>query len=160
VQPESSEDLAVRPAVPEDAPAIAGFQILMARETEGMELDPDTVAQGVAAVFADRSKGEYFVAETRERVDSIVGCLMVTPEWSDWRNGTVLWIQSVYVVPEMRGRGVYRLLYEQMQARVAASPALRGIRLYVDKQNTAAQGVYARLGMTREHYELFEWMKE
>lgn len=160
MQQESSEDLAVRPAVPEDTPAITGFQILMARETEGMELDPETVAQGVAAVFADRSKGEYFVAETRERADSIVGCLLVTPEWSDWRNGTVLWIQSVYVVPEMRGRGVYRLLYEQMRARVAASPALRGIRLYVDKRNTAAQGVYAHLGMTREHYELFEWMKE
>ncbi|HJX30121.1 MAG TPA: GNAT family N-acetyltransferase [Thermoanaerobaculia bacterium] len=157
MQQESSKDLAVRPALPEDAPVIAGFQILMARETEGMELDPETVAQGVAAVFADRSKGEYLVAVTGER---IVGCLMVTPEWSDWRNGTVLWIQSVYVVPEMRGRGVYRLLYEHMQARVAASPALRGIRLYVDKRNTAAQGVYARLGMTREHYELFEWMKE
>lgn len=156
MQQESSEDLAVRPAVPEDAPVIAGFQILMARETEGMELDPETVDRGVAAVFADRSKGEYFVAETKERV---VGCLMVTPEWSDWRNGTVLWIQSVYVVSEMRGRGVYRLLYEHMQARVTASPALRGIRLYVDKRNTAAQGVYTRLGMTREHYELFEWMK-
>ncbi len=157
MQQESSGDLAVRPARPEDAPVVAGFQILMAGETEGMELDPETVSQGVAAVFADRSKGEYFVAETGERV---VGCLMVTPEWSDWRNGTVLWIQSVYVVPEMRGRGVYRLLYEHMQARVMASPALRGIRLYVDKRNTAAQGVYVRLGMTREHYELFEWMKE
>lgn len=157
MQPASPQDIAVRPAVPEDASAIAGFQILMARETEGMELDPRTVDKGVAAVFADRSKGEYFVAESG---GTVVGCLMVTPEWSDWRNGTVLWIQSVYVIPEMRGRGVYRLLYEHMQARVAASPALRGIRLYVDKRNTAAQGVYTRLGMTREHYELFEWMKE
>lgn len=164
MQQGSSEALAVRPAVPEDAQTVAGFQILMARETEGMELDPETVSQGVAAVFADRSKGEYYVAvetgERNDRSERIVGCLMVTPEWSDWRNGTVLWIQSVYVVPEMRGRGIYRLLYEHMQARVAASSALRGIRLYVDKRNTAAQGVYARLGMTREHYELFEWMKE
>lgn len=157
MQPASSEDILVRPAVPEDAAAITGFQILMARETEGMELDPQTVEKGVAAVFADRTKGEYFVAANGERV---VGCLLVTPEWSDWRNGTVLWIQSVYVIPEMRGRGVYRLLYEHVQARVAGSPALRGIRLYVDKRNTAAQGVYTRLGMTREHYELFEWMKE
>lgn len=157
MQSRSSEDILVRPAVPEDAPIIAGFQILMARETEDMKLDPETVDRGVAAVFADRSKGEYFVATSGERV---VGCLLVTPEWSDWRNGTVLWIQSVYVIPEMRGRGVYRLLYEHVQARVAESPALRGIRLYVDKRNTAAQGVYARLGMTREHYELFEWMKE
>ena len=157
MQPASSGDILVRAAAPEDASIIAGFQILMARETEGMELDPETVDRGVAAVFADRTKGEYFVATSGERT---VGCLLVTPEWSDWRNGTVLWIQSVYVVSEMRGRGVYRLLYEHMQARVAASPALRGIRLYVDKRNTAAQGVYARLGMTREHYELFEWMKE
>ena len=157
MQPASSQDIIVRPAVQEDASAIAGFQILMARETEGIELDPQTVEKGVAAVFADRSKGEYFVAASG---GTVVGCLMVTPEWSDWRNGTVLWIQSVYVIPEMRGRGAYRLLYEHMQARVAASPALRGIRLYVDKRNTAAQGVYARLGMTREHYELFEWMKE
>jgi ribosomal protein S18 acetylase RimI-like enzyme len=157
VQSRSSGDILVRAAAPEDAPLIAGFQILMARETEGMELDPETVEKGVEAVFADRSKGEYFVTESGERV---VGCLLVTPEWSDWRNGTVLWIQSVYVIPEMRGRGVYRLLYEHVRARVAASPALRGIRLYVDKRNTAAQGVYTRLGMTREHYELFEWMKE
>ena len=157
MQPASAKDIAVRPAVPEDARAIAGFQILMARETEGMELDPETVDKGVAAVFADRSKGEYFVAASGEQT---VGCLLVTPEWSDWRNGTVLWIQSVYVIAEMRGRGVYRLLYEHVQDRVAASPALRGIRLYVDKRNTAAQGVYTRLGMTREHYELFEWMKE
>lgn len=158
-----SSALHIRPARPEDAPAIAGFQVLMARETEGMELDPETVARGVAAVFADSSRGEYFVAESGDwdgRGNRIVACLLVTPEWSDWRNGTVLWIQSLYVISEMRGRGIYRRLYEHLQARVQGSPALRGIRLYVDKRNTAAQGVYTRLGMTREHYELFEWMKE
>jgi ribosomal protein S18 acetylase RimI-like enzyme len=150
-------DLTVRPARPEDAPAIAGFQILMARETEGLELDPETVRQGVGAVFADPARGAYTVAEVDGRV---IGGLLVTFEWSDWRNGTVLWIQSLYVIPEMRGRGVYRALWEHLQARVQGSPDLRGIRLYVDKRNTAAQRVYARLGMTREHYELFEWMKE
>lgn len=129
----------------------------MARETEGLELDPETVGRGVGAVFADPSRGEYHVAEAGGRM---VGCLLVTPEWSDWRNGTVLWIQSLYVIAEMRGRGVYRRLYENLRARVQGSPGLRGIRLYVDKRNTAAQSVYARLGMTREHYELFEWMKE
>jgi ribosomal protein S18 acetylase RimI-like enzyme len=146
----------VRSARPEDAPAISEFQLLMARETEGLELDPETVARGVGAVFADPGRGEYFVAEAAGRV---VGCLLVTPEWSDWRNGTVLWVQSLYVLPELRGQGVYRALYEHLQARVQSSPDLMGIRLYVDKRNTAAQRVYARLGMTREHYELFEWMK-
>lgn len=146
----------MRPARPEDAPAIAGFQLLMARETEGMELDPETVDRGVRAVFADPARGEYLVAEAAGR---LVGCLMVTPEWSDWRNGTVLWIQSLYVVPELRGHGVYRALWEHLQARVQAASNLMGIRLYVDKRNTVAQRVYERLGMTREHYELFEWMK-
>lgn len=147
----------LRPARPEDAPEIAGFQILMARETEGLELDPETVRRGVGAVFADPARGEYTVAEADGRV---IGCLMVTFEWSDWRNATVLWIQSLYVTAEMRGRGVYRALYEHLQARVQGSQGLLGIRLYVDKRNTAAQRVYTRLGMTREHYELFEWMKE
>jgi GNAT superfamily N-acetyltransferase len=146
----------IRPARPEDAPVIAELQLLMARETEGLELDPDIVARGVGGVFADRTRGEYFVAEEDGRT---IGCLMVTPEWSDWRNGTVLWVQSLYVIPEMRGRGIYRALYEHLQARVQASPDLMGIRLYVDKRNTTAQRVYTRLGMTREHYELFEWMK-
>jgi len=151
--------LVIRPARPEDAPVISELQLLMARETEELELDAETVDRGVGAVFADRTRGEYFVAEAAEEGGRIVGCLMVTPEWSDWRNGTVLWIESLYVVPEMRGRGVYRALYEHLQARVQASPELMGIRLYVDKRNTVAQSVYARLGMTREHYELFEWMK-
>ena len=146
----------MRPARPEDAPAISGFQLLMARETEGMELDPETVDRGVRAVFADLARGEYLVAEAAGR---LVGCLMVTSEWSDWRNGTVLWIQSLYVVPELRGHGVYRALWEHLQARVQAASDLMGIRLYVDKRNTVAQRVYERLGMTREHYELFEWMK-
>jgi ribosomal protein S18 acetylase RimI-like enzyme len=151
-----TESLTVRTARPEDTAAISRFQLLMARETEGLELDAETVARGVAAVFADPSRGEYLVAETAGHP---AGCLLVTPEWSDWRNGTVLWIQSLYVVPELRGRGVYRALYAHLQARVEASPGLMGIRLYVDKRNTLAQGVYERLGMTREHYELFEWLK-
>ena len=151
-----TDSVAVRSARPEDAPLIAGFQLLMARETEGVELDPETVRRGVGAVFADPARGEYFVADAG---GWIVGCLLVTREWSDWRDGAILWIASLYVVPEMRGRGVYRALYEHLQERVRDSPDLMGIRLYVDKRNTAAQRVYTRLGMTREHYELFEWMK-
>ena len=149
-------DLEIRPALPADAPAIAEFQLRMARETEDLELDRDTVNRGVKAVFADPAKGAYWIAE---RGDRIVGCLLTTYEWSDWRNGTVLWIQSLYVPPEERGRGVYRALYEQLKRQVELDPGLKGIRLYVDRRNALAQRVYARLGMTREHYDLFEWMK-
>lgn len=149
-------DLAVRAARPDDAPAILEFQLRMARETEDLELDHETVRGGVEAVFADPGKGAYWVAEREGRV---VGCLLTTFEWSDWRNGVVLWIQSVYVVPEERGRGVYRALYEHLKGRVEADPGLKGIRLYVDRRNTDAQRVYERLGMTREHYDTFEWLK-
>jgi ribosomal protein S18 acetylase RimI-like enzyme len=149
-------DLAVRAASPGDAAVIVEFQLRMARETEDLELDRDTLSRGVEAVFADPRKGSYWVAERGGR---IVGSLLTTFEWSDWRNGTVLWIQSVYVLPEERGRGVYRALYENLRRRVEADPGLKGIRLYVDRRNAAAQRVYERLGMTREHYDTFEWLK-
>jgi len=150
------DELKVRAGRPEDAPAIVDFQLRMARETEDLELDRDTLTGGVEAVFADPRKGAYWVAE---RQGQLVGGLLTTFEWSDWRNGTILWIQSVYVVPEERGRGVYRALYEHLRAKVEADPALKGIRLYVDKRNAGAQRVYERLGMTREHYDTFEWLK-
>lgn len=149
-------DLEIRSALPADAPAIADFQLRMARETEDLDLDRDTVTRGVEAVFADPAKGAYWIAE---RAGRIVGCLLTTYEWSDWRNGTVLWIQSLYVPPEERGRSVYRALYDHLKRRVELDPGLKGIRLYVDRRNALAQQVYARLGMTREHYDLFEWMK-
>jgi GNAT superfamily N-acetyltransferase len=146
----------IRPARAEDAEAIIGFQVLMARETEDLELDLATVSRGVRTVFDDPTKGQYWVAEADGQV---VGSLLTTYEWSDWRNGTMLWVQSVYVPPELRGRGIYRKLYEHVREQVQASPDLRGIRLYVDKRNRTAQSVYERLGMTREHYEMFEWLK-
>jgi ribosomal protein S18 acetylase RimI-like enzyme len=149
-------ELRIRAASRADAADILDFQLRLARETEDLELDREALARGVAAVFADPAKGTYQMAERGGRA---VGCLLLTPEWSDWRDGTVLWIQSVYVVPEERGRGVYRALYEQVKRQVEGSAALKGVRLYVDKRNQAAQSVYERLGMTREHYELFEWLK-
>ena len=151
-----NEAVEIRPARPEDAATIVDFQVRMAIETEGLELDLPTVRLGVQAVFDDPAKGRYWVAESGGR---IVGSLLTTYEWSDWRDGTVLWIQSVYVPLELRGSGIYRRLYESLRERVLASPDLRGIRLYVDRRNTAAQRVYERLGMSREHYEMFEWMK-
>jgi GNAT superfamily N-acetyltransferase len=147
----------VRSGRPEDAPHIAGFQVAMARETEDLALDPEVVAAGVQAVFDDPSKGAYWVAEEG---GELVGCLLTVPEWSDWRNGQVLWIHSVYVAPAARGKGVYRSLYESLRGMVQEDPSLRGLRLYVDKRNLAAAEVYERLGMTREHYHLYEWLEE
>lgn len=149
-------DLHIRVAERGDAAAIAAFQLRMARETEDLELDRATLDRGVEAVFADPGKGAYWVAE---RDGQVVGSLLTTFEWSDWRDGVVLWIQSVYVVPEERGRGAYRALYERVKREVEESDRCKGIRLYVDRRNAAAQRVYERLGMSREHYELFEWMK-
>jgi len=140
-----------------DAGAIINFQIAMARETEELELDRDVLTRGVEGVFADPSRGRYFVAESDGRV---VGSLLITYEWSDWRNGMVWWIQSVFVIPEMRGQGIYAGLYAYVQSMVNADPSIRGIRLYVDRRNTGAQKAYTRLGMNGEHYSVFEWMKE
>lgn len=149
-------DVRYRDAVPSDADAILDFQVAMALETEEVVLDRAITAQGVHAVFEDPSLGRYFVAEAENRV---IASLMITYEWSDWRNGMVWWIQSVYVVPEMRKRGVYAGLYQHVKEHVDATPAIRGIRLYVDDRNRPAQEVYARLGMNGEHYKVFEWMK-
>lgn len=149
--------MTVRPGTAADAERIVTFQLRMARETEDLALDPATVGPGVAAVFDDPAKGRYWVAELD---GDLVACLLTVPEWSDWRNGRVLWIHSVYVVPEARGRGVYAALYRHLEACVRADPGLRGLRLYVDKRNAGAQQAYERLGMTREHYHLYEWLPE
>ncbi|MBV8516964.1 MAG: GNAT family N-acetyltransferase [Acidobacteria bacterium] len=150
-------EVLVRAASRDDAPTIVAFQLAMARETEELALDVDVLARGVEAVFADPSKGRYFVVECDREV---VASLMITYEWSDWRNGTVWWIQSVYVLPAQRKRGLYASLYRHVQSLIADDASVRGIRLYVDERNVPAQQVYARLGMNGEHYRVFEWMKE
>ena len=145
-----------REAVESDAAAIAEFQIAMALETEELSLDPAICAQGVKALFDDPAKGIYFVVEIDNQ---LVASTMITYEWSDWRNGLVWWIQSVYVKPEYRRRGIYSGLYEHIKGIVETREELRGIRLYVDTRNSRAQQVYARLGMNGDHYRVFEWMK-
>lgn len=150
-------NLLIREAVREDAETIIGFQLEMAQETENLALDRDTLTRGVTAVFDDPSLGRYFVAEVDGRV---IASLMITHEWSDWRNGMVWWIQSVYTVPEFRRRGIYAALYTNIKARVEVDPRIRGLRLYVDTTNTSAQQVYTRLEMVGDHYKVFEWMKK
>ena len=147
----------VRDAERLDIPAIVLFQQRMARETEDIELDGDVVTRGVTALFEDPARGQYLLAV----IDGDpAGCLMLTPEWSDWRAGTVLWIQSVWVESRYRGRGVYRALYDHVKRRATADESIRGIRLYVDQRNERAQAVYRALGMDGEHYRVFEWMKD
>jgi len=147
--------ISIRPAIQTDAPFIIDFQQRMAIETENVQLDPKVVAEGLRRMFDDPSKGKYYVAEDENRV---VGCLMTTFEWSEWRCGTILWIQSVYITPAYRGKGVFKKMYEHIQGLVTADSEFRGIRLYVDKSNTAAQRVYEKLGMNGEHYQVYEWM--
>jgi GNAT superfamily N-acetyltransferase len=145
-----------REARPPDRDAIVDFQLAMARETEDVALDRGICSKGVEAVFGDPSLGRYFVAEDG---GAIAGSLLITYEWSDWRNGVVWWIQSVYVTPEMRRQRVYAGLYEYVKSFAEGDPHVRGIRLYVDRRNGSAQQVYSRLGMNGEHYQVFEWMK-
>lgn len=146
----------IREAIPSDAAYIVDFQLKMAYETENMTLTKSVVELGVEAVFNDLSKGTYYVAEIE---GEIVGSLLTTYEWSDWRNGQVLWIQSVYILKDFRAQGVFKLMYSYIKERVNdQSNDFRGIRLYVDKTNEAAQKVYDKMGMENHHYEMYEWM--
>ena len=125
-------------------------------QTESLELDPEICTSGVKALFNSREKGQYFVAEEN---DEIIGSLMITYEWSDWRCGTVWWIQSVFVKPAVRGKGVYKGLYNFIKQQVESDKNIRGIRLYVDSSNLKAKVVYTKLDMNGQHYQVFEWMK-
>ena len=136
---------------------IAEFQIQMAMETEQIHLGRETVLKGVASVFEKPELGRYFVAEIN---NEIVASLLITYEWSDWRNARIWWIQSVYVVPEHRRKGIFRLMYSHIRSIVENNKDIGGIRLYVDKTNINAQKTYDHIGMNGEHYQLYEWMKE
>jgi len=139
-----------------DVKIISDFQQKMALETENFVLEQETVQAGVKAVFDDKSKGQYFVAIQQ---DIIIGSLLITYEWSDWRNSYVVWIQSVYVLPEYRKLGVFKNMYSFIKQLVADNEIYSGIRLYVDNSNTNAQKVYKKMGMNGNHYKLFESMK-
>lgn len=145
--------LRVRDANAADASTIGGFNRAMARETEGLELHPRTARDGAAAVIDDPILGFYLLAERGTRV---AGALLVTYEWSDWRNARFWWIQSVYVCPPDRGVGVYRALHEEVRRRARNSGGVCGIRLYADVDNHGALAVYASLGMRTSGYRLLQ----
>lgn len=145
----------VRRADRVDIPTIVDFQIKMAFETESFDLNKDSIEKGVLAVFDDPSKGFYIVSVKQQEV---VASLMLTPEWSDWRNGYFLWIQSLYVTPSHRGSGIFRKMYDFVKKVIADTAYFRGIRLYVDFDNTLAQDVYSKVGMKESHYKMFEWI--
>jgi len=143
----------VRIATPDDAATIVEFNARLATETEERTLDRNLLRRGVEALLADAAKGTYFVAIHGA---AIVGQLMITYEWSDWRNGMFWWIQSVYVKPEERGKGVFGLLYGYLLEEAKRRGGIAGLRLYVDHANTRAQTTYAKLGMKKSGYEMFE----
>ena len=145
--------VSIRKALPADASVIAAFNCAMALETEGKVLIAQRVGAGVARLLADPSLGFYVVAE---RQGKPVACLMVTNEWSDWRNGLFWWIQSVFVEADWRRRGVYRRLYQFVRDLSEAEPGVCGFRLYVERTNPLAQEVYKKLGMDESHYLMFE----
>jgi ribosomal protein S18 acetylase RimI-like enzyme len=150
-------DLSIRKATPSDIPTLIRFQQSLAIETEGVNLDRETLESGMRAMFADPSKGVYYVAVSG--ID-IVGCHMVTYEWSDWRNGMVYWLQSVYVKQDFRKHGVFRMMFSNLLMEVKNNPQIAGLRLYVDKSNQRAQEVYKAMGMNGDHYTVYELMKE
>lgn len=140
--------------------ALRDGNVAMAAETEQLALDPERVLRGVRAVLADASKGFYLVAtapqaDAGDAPEAVVGQLMITFEWSDWRDGPQWWIQSVHVVPAWRRRGVYRALHDEVVRRAREAGAV-GIRLYVAASNTRAQATYEALGMAESHYRIFE----
>ncbi len=145
--------LAIRRATVADAAVITDYNRRMALETEGKVLEAEVVSRGVAAGLADPRKALYFVAEEEGEVH---GQMMITTEWSDWRNGWMWWIQSVYVRPESRRRGVFRALYEHAQEAACRDPEVIGLRLYVERDNEVAQQTYRRLGMEHTPYRILE----
>ena len=161
---EQAEKVLLRLADGRDVETLVEFNRAMARETEAKELDADVLRDGIRNLLGEPRYGFYVVAErsgagTEGAAANVVGSLLVTYEWSDWRNGLFWWVQSVYVKPQFRRRGIYRMLYEFIKARAAREESVCGFRLYVERENEVAQRTYTRLGMTETHYKLFEELR-
>ena len=155
--------IAIRAARPGDAEVIAEFNLRLARESEGRDLDPDTIARGVRMLLADPARGQYWIAEDRgaKSTPAPAGQCLVTTEWSDWTNGRYWWFQSVYVPPEYRGRGVFRALWEHVEAAARREGDVASLRLYVERDNASARAVYEKLGMEESGYIVYEkWLSD
>jgi ribosomal protein S18 acetylase RimI-like enzyme len=146
----------IRKAILSDALTIIDFQQRMAWETEQFVLKHEIVTKGVKAVFEVPARGQYWVAEEN---GTVVASLLITYEWSDWRNTNVWWIQSVYVLPEFRRTGIFRSMYCFIKEE-SGKENVAGLRLYVEKNNSVAQNTYEALGMKSEHYTMYEWLKD
>lgn len=145
--------LKIRPATIADAQVIADCNLALAKESEHRTLDPPILLEGVRGVFQNAARGVYYLAEDNANV---LGQLMLTYEWSDWRNGWFWWIQSVYVLPAHRGQRVFTQLYRYVEQRARDSRGVCGLRLYVDHDNVNAQRIYQDLGMCATRYEVLE----
>jgi GNAT superfamily N-acetyltransferase len=153
----SLDHLNVRLARPEDAVTIASFSAAMALETEGRRLDLDRLHKGTIALLESIDRGFFMVAELEQASDrQLLGQLMITFEWSDWRNGVFWWIQSVYVDPVWRRQSIFRRMHETVMATAKTSPNVCGVRLYVEEKNNVAQAVYRKVGLTPSPYAIFE----
>jgi GNAT superfamily N-acetyltransferase len=149
----NTSSIQIREGRPEDAQVIAEYNQQMALETEGKELDSKTVSKGVKQGLLQPGKCSYFVAE----VDgTVIGQAMVTYEWSDWRNGDLWWIQSVYVHPGHRRQGTFKKLYQHIETLARKASNVRGLRLYVEEENADGQAVYKKLGMSHAGYHVYE----
>lgn len=146
-------EILIRPASTDDLPLLADWACAMALETEHKQLDLNTVRRGIGIAMAQPQRGRYWVAE---RLGEVAGTLMITYEWSDWRAGDWWWIQSVYVAPAHRRCGVYAALYRHLHGEAQKTPDVRGLRLYVEKENAAAQRTYQSLGMQDAGYHMYE----
>ncbi|MSS69945.1 MAG: GNAT family N-acetyltransferase [Candidatus Latescibacteria bacterium] len=143
----------IRPAEPRDLDVMVRFNTALAQETEGVDLDPERLRRGIRALLEDPQKGFYLLAEEE---DGVVGQIMVTFEWSDWRDGVFYWIQSVYVRPDRRRQGVFRALYRSVEHTARERPGVCGLRLYVVRGNAQAQQTYRTLGMNPTPFEMLE----
>lgn len=148
--------LKIRRATREDAGTLADFNSAMALETERKVLLPHVIGAGVRALLEQPRAGFYVIAEVE---DTVAGALMITTEWSDWRNGSFWWVQSVYVRPQFRRQGVYKRLYKYVRSLAARSRAVCGFRLYVERNNRRAMATYRSAGMALTHYVMFEQLK-
>jgi len=146
----------IRRATFDDIPVLVDFQKRLAKESEGVTLDEKVLTRGLTAMMADPSRGFYNVAMYNGEV---AGCHMITFEWSDWRNGMVWWLQSVYVKEEYRKKGIFRAMYNNVIKTIQNDAHILGLRLYVDKTNDHAMNIYKAMGMNGEHYTVYERMK-